>query len=111
MSPKGPHFTILGIVGFFKIIIFRLKFKFSQHALSEFCFLRPAFLPCDFFLICFYQSPPEFLLETKRFASIQDYSRFFSIFVLLGLQWGKSGFRVLCVSLVVFFDTVKFMKF
>ena len=35
-SRKGPPFTILGVVGFFKMIIFCRKVRFSHHAISDF---------------------------------------------------------------------------
>ena len=78
-SQRAP-FTVFGIVRNFKKNNFCLKIRFSeaQHAISEFCFFfkRPAFFLCYFFLICFHQSPPQFLLKMKRFASIKDCSRF-----------------------------------
>ena len=58
---------------------FCLKFRFSQaqHAMSDFVFFfKDRCFYASFFLICFYRSSPQFLLETKRFASIKNCSRF-----------------------------------
>ena len=124
-SPKGLLFTIVVIVRFFKMSNTGLKIRFSQHTIYEFYFLKPTFFPCDFFLICFVRAP-QFLLETKRFASIQvflwfptlcdfiSFSKFqelFSSFFFCFLKVFSWRFRVLCVSLGVIFGTVKLMKF
>ena len=58
---------------------FCLKFRFSQaqHAMSDFVFFyKDRCFYASFFLICFHRSSPQFLLETKRFASIKNCSRF-----------------------------------
>ena len=52
-----------------------IRFFQAQHALSDFFFKDRCFL-CDFFSNLFPSMPPQFLLETKRFASIKDCSRF-----------------------------------
>ena len=67
---KEPPFTGFGIARFSKLVVFVLKLGFLKF------FLRQVFFLCDIFKICFHRSPPQFLLETKRFASIKDYSRF-----------------------------------
>ena len=55
------------------MIIFVLNLGFLCKLYLNFVFFsRLAFIPCDFFPISFYQSPPRFLLETNRFASIED---------------------------------------
>ena len=47
------------------------------YVIFEFCFSKdPCFFYATFFLICFHRSPPQFLLETKRFASTKDCSSF-----------------------------------
>ena len=64
---------------FFKSNIFCLKIRFSQaqHAISELClFSKTGVFYATFFLVCFYRTPPQFLLETKRFGSIKDCSWF-----------------------------------
>ena len=122
-----PLLPIFGILRIFKMITFRLEIRFSQHALSEFCTFFPetrVFFHAYFFLICYYQNPPQFLLETKRFAFIEDSSALcdlletsiflkFSSFERFSVeQNGENGFRVLCVcAFGVFFVTVEFMKF
>ena len=77
---KCPPFTVFGIVRFFKSNNFCLKIRFSQvwHAISYFCFFfkRPLFFLCEFFSNLFPSKPSQFLLETKRFASIKHCSRF-----------------------------------
>ena len=58
---------------------FCLKIGFfqAQHAMSDFCFFfKDRCFYASFFLICFHRSSPQFLLETKRFASIKNCSRF-----------------------------------
>ena len=64
---------------FSKEIVFVLKVGFlNASTLYPICFFfqRPVFFLCDFFLICFHRSRPQFLPETKRFASIKGCSRF-----------------------------------
>ena len=76
---KGPPFTVFGIVTFLKMNNFCLKIRFSQakHSMSDFCFFfKDRCFLCDFFSNCFHRSRPQFLLETKRFASIRGCSRF-----------------------------------
>ena len=87
-----------------------------------------------FFLICFYRSPLQILLETKRFASIEDFSCFsapwdlpetfikiffskFCKFVFLNvsffesLQLEKKGFSSFLRTPWGIFGTKKLMKF
>ena len=75
---KEPPFTVFGIVRFFKMNNFCLRIRFSQaqHSISDF-FVKTCFF--SFCLICFHRNPPQFLLETKRFASIKDCSRFLAL--------------------------------
>ena len=143
-NSKGFPLTIFGIVRIYKMNIFVLKIGFLSGPARyiRIVFLRPAFFLYDFSLICFYRSPPQFLLETKRFASIEDslgflalcdlpktfIKQFFEIlffrnFSYFGRSVEQNGFflcpvgkkvvcfRVLCVSLRVFFGTVKMMKY
>ena len=74
---EEPPFTVFGIARFFKISRFCLKIRFSQaqHSISD-LFSKTGVFSMRFFKIGFHRSPPQFLLETKRFASIKDYSRF-----------------------------------
>ena len=85
-SDAGFHFfdtmrlpPFFGFVRFFKRNNCRLKIRFyqAQHAISDFCFFyRPVFFLCDFFKNLFSSKPPQFLQETKRFASVKNSSRF-----------------------------------
>ena len=75
---KGHHFKVFGNVRFFKMSNFCLEIRFSQaqHAISDFCFfLKTDFFLRDFFQFVFIEAPPQFLLETKGFASIKKCSR------------------------------------
>ena len=132
-----PHFTVFRFVKFFrKRKFFRLKievFSGSVRYIRILCFEE------FFFSNLFLSKPPLILLETKCFASIEDSFGFsalcdwpeifikkcrkfssliFFYFERISLyqsfvvsSWGKSGFRVLFVSLRVFFGSVKLMKF
>ena len=77
-SQSAP-FTVFGFVRFFKSNNFCLKIRFSQaqHAISDFCFF---FRDRCFFYATFFSnlfsSKPQFLLGTKRFASIKHCSMF-----------------------------------
>ena len=66
---QSPHFTVFGIVRFLKMnnFCFEIRFSQTQHVI---------FFLCDFFSDFFSSKPPQFLPETKRFASIKDCSRF-----------------------------------
>ena len=140
---KCPPFTVFGIVRFFKSNNFCLKIRFSQaqHAISDFCFfLKTAvFFLCDFFSNLFSSKPPQFLLETKRFASIKHCSRFSALcdlpetfiikfskilflnfLIFKGLRLRKMGFLLFPVGEELFsrfmvilsgFFGVKLMKF
>ena len=66
---QSPHFTVFGIVRFFKMNNFCFEIRFSQTQHVTFCL-------CDFFSNFFSSKPPQFLPETKLFASIKDCSRF-----------------------------------
>ena len=89
---KGPHFTIFGIVRFFKVSIFCLKIRFPQNIITVYCvFLRLALFPCAVFLICFYQRPFHFSIETKPFANIQN-SLLFSALCDLSETYIKRNF-------------------
>ena len=56
----------------FPTLVFKLSQVFSaRYNRILFFFSRPAFFPSDF-LICFHRKSSQFLLETKRFASIED---------------------------------------
>ena len=70
--------TVFGIVRFFKMNNFCLKIRVSQaqHAMSDLFFFPNTGVFYATFLICFHRSSPQFLLETKRFASIKNSSRF-----------------------------------
>ena len=116
------------------ILFFQLKLGFLKPSTLYPIFFKPAFFLCDFFLICFHRSPPQILLETKRFASINPETfikKFFRkiskkflnfLFEKFSVEkdgffavssWGRIyfvGFRDLCVSLCVFFGAVKLMK-
>ena len=75
---KCPPFTVFGIVTFFKSNNFCLKIRFSQaqHAVSDFLNKDRCFFYATFFSNLFLSKPPQFLLETKLFASIKHCSRF-----------------------------------
>ena len=105
-----------------RIFTFRLKISFSQHA--TFGFFKTSVFIIQLFSNLFLKKPPRFLLKkTKRFASIvfpalrdkrltldihqklfsektsENCSHFFDFWeVFCGGKWGKTGFRVLCVS-------------
>ena len=106
---------------------FEIKFSQAQHSIFDFL-NRTFFYATDVFSMrllkfVFTETPPQFLPETKRFASVKDSSRFsalcdlpetikklfgknFSLkflFFLKGFPLRKMGFRDTCVSLRVFF--------
>ena len=137
---KCPHFTVFGILRIFKSNNFCLKIRFSGPAGYIRFLLRPLFFLCDFFSNLF-SKPPQFLLETKRFASINHCSRFSALcdlpetFIkkfsknffpqicnfLKGLRLRKMGFLLFPVAEELFsrfmgipsgfFGAVKLMKF
>ena len=74
---KGPLSRVFGIVRFFKRNHFRFEIRFSQaqHAISDFCFFKGVF-SMRLLKFVFTESPPQFLPETKHFASVKDSSRF-----------------------------------
>ena len=133
-------FTVFGIVRLFKRNNFRHKIRFSQaqHAISNFVFLLKTgvFSMRLFKKIVFTEAPPQFLRETKRFASVKDSSRFSAlcdlpetikkfflnfVFFLKGFPLRKMGFLLFPVMEEWFsrcmripsgiFGAVKLMKF
>ena len=69
-SQKVPSFTVSGI----KRYNFRVKIRFSQHAISDFCLFLKEKDRCFFYATfknCFTEAPPQFLPETKRFARVK----------------------------------------
>ena len=122
--PKDPPFTVLGIVRLFKMNVFVLKLCFLMPSTlyPNFRFFsRPAFSPCDFFLICFYRNCSHFLLETfcehkghciKVFGTMrlaEDLHQNIFSSIIRFLKWffccfqlEKKEFRVLCVFSWVF---------
>ena len=108
--------------------------NFSQVFLARYnrilFFLRPAFFSCDFFPIYFYRNPLSIFTRKETFCEHRGLLRVFGTMQLTGdfiekifssifsflrgfvvSSWGESGFRVLCVSLEVYFRTVKLMNF
>ena len=101
--------------------IFRLKIRFPPwHSTLYPIFFETVVFICDFFLIRFYRSPPHILLETKRFASIEDSLGFsvlcdlpetFSVFspvfrvFLRGVQSSKMFFLLFPVGEKVIFES------
>ena len=78
-SQRVPSFTVSGIVTFFKRNNFRIKIIFfrSGTLYPIFVVLKiPVFFLCDFLKNFFTEAPPQFLPETKRFARVEDSSRF-----------------------------------
>ena len=77
---KGPLLLFLAlIVRFFKRNNSCLKIRISQaqHAMTNFrFFLKTGDFSMRLFQISFHRSPPHFLQETKRFASVKDSSTF-----------------------------------
>ena len=75
---KGPPSQFSTLSDFSQWIIFVLNLGFLRP--STLCpilfFFKDRCFYASFFLICFYRSSPQFLLETKRFASIKNCSRF-----------------------------------
>ena len=110
---KVPPFTVFGIVRFFKSNNFCLKrFSQAQHAISDFCFFKDrCFFYATFFLICFHRSP-QFLLETKRFASIKHCSRFSALCDLPETFIKKifEKFRKVFSSIFCFFEGLRLRK-
>ena len=104
-SPKSPPFAIFGIVRFFKMIIFVLKFGFPQWTstlYSNSIFFKTVVFSMRLWFNLFLLKPLRLFLETKRFASIKDslgYSELCYIFrkkrIRFFFQLGKDGFRVL----------------
>ena len=92
---------------------FLLNYVFSARYI-RFCFFFEfrRFFQCHFFLICFHRSSSQFLLETKRFASIKDSSRFSALcdlpqtflnfLFLKGFPLRKMAFPVSCWGRMVF---------
>ena len=75
---EGPPLTAFGIVRFFKGNKFRLETLFSQvqHSLSGFFSEDRCFSNATFLKFVFIGVPSQFLQETKRFANVEDSSRF-----------------------------------
>ena len=111
-----PPFTVFGIGRFFKVNLFRPKISFSQaqHAMFDFCFFSKNrfFFYATFFLFSFHRST--FLLETKRFASIKECSRF-SALCDLSDTFIKIFFEIFIPNFVIFqcfrFRKVGFLLF
>ena len=71
---QNPPFTILGIVRFFKMILFRCNFfSVNQHSYPNLFFFKPSFFGTKrLFSNLFLSKLPRLLQKTKRFASIKD---------------------------------------
>ena len=95
-SQRAPFLQFSALWDFSKGIIFLLKIGFLRPSTLYpiFVFLKDRYFFCDFFEICFHRSPPQFLEETKRFASPKDSSRFLALCDLPETNFENSGNKI-----------------